>query len=80
MFDHTDDYEWEDYDTRERRLKEEDDKYLKEFKNSMVKAGLSKKTIQKHMYNIEFFLHDYLIGYTDDGTMQSGLHEVDSFP
>jgi site-specific recombinase XerD len=74
-----------DYDTQVEEIKKLNAPILREFQESLEKAGLSKKTVKSHVDNIDFFA-EYLVYYdplqrldeTDDGDVSSFL--VDWFP
>ena len=56
-------YESIGYDEYERLCKlreEENDRYLDEFYDDLVKAGLKEKTVSKHIDNLNFYLNTYL--------------------
>ena len=61
-----------------KKILSEDEKYLDEFQLSMEQKGLSKKTIQKHLSNVAFFLEDYLLYYEAE-LKQEGVHLISSF-
>ena len=63
------------YENVEKRNKE----YLKMFEKELKESGLSRKTINKHLDNIDLFLNDYLINYMEDAEIDSCLLAVNDF-
>jgi len=51
---------------------------LGEFDNWLSTSGLSKKTIENHVSNIEFYINDYLL-YEDAIKAKDGVNEVQMF-
>lgn len=76
MADEYDDYD--DYDEACERMQEKNKEYLKIFDESLTKAGLSDKTINRHLSNIDFYLNTYLLTY-DVHPMEDGCTLVDDF-
>ena len=67
-----------DYEQMVERNREDNERYLASFETSLVSSGLSRKTVNKHLSNVEFYLNDYL-NYRDAATMQEGVHRVGGF-
>lgn len=60
----TDDDKTDDYKTYEQkceRIKKENTGYLAEFRNSLESSGLSNKTIERHIGNVDFFLNTFML-------------------
>ena len=70
-----------DYDEYEKAcetIRQENAALLEEFKNHLASKGLSQKTINCHMSNVDFYINDYLL-YDDVRTMADGVSRVDDF-
>ena len=53
-----------DYDEFEKeckKIKKENEEYLKLFEEELTAAGLSSKTIRNHIFNVDFFINDYML-------------------
>lgn len=61
------------------KIHEENQKYLDLFKESMKEEGLSEKVIKRHMFNVEFYLNDYLSYYEEPFKMEEGIKKMDYF-
>ena len=70
-----------DYDEHERLAKEQKSKnetYLEVFKEELVEAGLKEKTIQNHLFNVDFYINEYLLRF-ETNKMEDGCgYEFDS--
>lgn len=55
--------DYEEYECECERVKEENKPYLEMFEASLEEAGLSNKTIRRHVTNIDFYLNVYLLRY-----------------
>lgn len=62
-----------------KQIKTQNKKLLKEFENILIKQLLTKKTIEKHLDNIDFFINDYLLYYDDLFEAKDGIWSVDDF-
>ena len=68
-------------DNYEKRLEENEkrnQKFIEEFEFWLNEKGLVKKTIRKHLSNIDLYLNGYLT-YMDINKMEDGINEFDSF-
>ena len=70
------DYEKIEVECDKERVKNE--KLLKEFSNWLKKSNLTKKTIDKHTTNIDFYINEYLLNY-DVIEAKNGIDEIDLF-
>ena len=71
----------EDYKEWEKKVEENrkrNEKFIKEFKDWLEEKDLVKKTINKHINNIELYLNEYL-NYYDITSMEEGINEVYSY-
>ena len=53
-------------------------KYLNAFENYLKNQGLTTKTINKHLSNVDFYLNDYL-NYYDIIKMEDGVSEINMY-
>lgn len=70
--------EYEEYEKKVNEIKERNNEYLELFEKDMIKEGLSKKTISKHLWNVDFFINDFL-NYYDPREMEDGCYYVSEF-
>lgn len=74
---------YEEYEERVRINKKKNEQYLQEFSKYLENEGLSVKTINKHINNVEFYINTYLNNYepTDmrDGCIGIGMYLGDWF-
>lgn len=52
--------------------------YLEIFEKWLQDKGLSKKTIDNHLFNAKFYINDFLYGYFEEDVIQ-GCYEVNRF-
>ena len=52
--------EWEEYLKKSKANEERNEPFLKMFKDDLTEAGLSEKTIRRHVNNAHFYLNVYL--------------------
>ncbi|MCD7840155.1 MAG: hypothetical protein LUG46_05940 [Erysipelotrichaceae bacterium] len=70
--------DFEEHERLANEIRKENEKYLDLFEQSLIDAGLVKKTIRKHMNNINFYLNDFLL-YYEPYKMEFGCYKVDEF-
>ncbi|MCI5140388.1 MAG: recombinase [Candidatus Electrothrix sp. ATG1] len=71
----------DDYEKYERdceKIRKANEKLLDEFETWLKAAGLSKKTINKHVGNLDFYLNEYLL-YEDAIEAKDGAGDVGMF-
>lgn len=68
----------EDYELKIEQNKIRNKKYINEFKDWLDNKNLVKKTIDKHLSNVDLYINDYL-NYYDITKMEDGIHSVYSF-
>jgi len=56
----------------------ENQQYMKIFEDYMIKEGLTKRTMRKHMYNIDMFLECYMT-YEMPYHMREGCYSVNAY-
>ena len=52
---------YEEYERACEERRAENEGYLNEFEEWLIAAGLSDKTIQRHLSNVDFFINTYLL-------------------
>ena len=70
-----------DYDLYEKQcdeMREENEKYLEIFEKEMKNSGLTERTIDKHIGNIDFYINVYLLR-EEVRTMDQGCYYADMF-
>ena len=70
-----------DYDEWEEKCKKfrlQNEGHLKIFEKYLVKDGLSKRTIQKHIAHADTYINDYLL-YYDAVSMEDGIADIFEF-
>ena len=70
------DWDLKDYDEKCDTIREENEKYLDIFEKDL--AGLSPKTVRKHLGNVDLFINDYLL-LEDVIRMDEGIDQIDDF-
>jgi len=63
--------------TKKNKIREDNDVYLAGFENWLNNKGLSKKTVNTHMSNVEFYINEYLCYVALD--VSHGTHEINGF-
>ncbi len=67
---------YEEYERKCQKIRKKNELLLDEFAKWLGEKGLAKKTIDKHLYNVDFYINDFLLyeeaneaktGYTDVG-------------
>lgn len=71
-----DDYDL--YDKKCKVIRKENERLLIEFAVSLHSSGLSKKTIENHVSNIDFYVNDYLL-YEDAIEAKDGAISIGDF-
>lgn len=72
------DVDYEAYERACEKRRTENDAYLDEFEAWLDAAGLSDKTISRHIRNVDFFLNTYLLR-EDAYSMEEGCGRMDDF-
>lgn len=68
----------EDFEFKIEENKKRNKKYINEFENWLNEKKLVKKTIRKHLNNIDLYINDYL-NYYDVTEMEDGINCIHSF-
>lgn len=67
-----------DYENKVEKNKLRNEKYINEFEEWLKEKGLVKKTIRKHLNNINLYINEYL-NYYEITKMEEGIDQVYSF-
>ncbi len=67
-----------DYDKKVEENRKRNEKYMKGFELWLNEKGLAKKTIRKHLSNVDLYINDYL-NYYDITLVEEGMSSVYSF-
>lgn len=70
--------DYEEYERACERIRKDNATYLDAFRADLGNAGLSSKTIERHVENIDFFLNTYMLTY-EANPMPEGVGMVGSF-
>ena len=68
----------DDYDDQCKTIKAANKRILGDFQADLKSSGLSKKTIDNHLSNIDFYINEYLL-YEEATDAKSGITAVDTF-
>lgn len=67
-----------DYEIKVEENRKRNEKYIKEFEEWLNEKGLVKKTIRRHLSNVDLYINDYL-NYYDVTKVEDGISSVHSF-
>jgi len=70
--------EYEKYEIECRKLQDENEVLLAEFKDWLVEKGLGAKTIEKHVSNVGIYINQFLL-HTDPIAAKNGAVEIGMF-
>lgn len=70
--------DYEKYEGECKMIRKNNERLLSEFEVWLKSSGLSKKTIEKHLSNIEFYVSEYLL-YEDATEAKDGVNVVGMF-
>jgi len=68
----------EKYEEDCKKIRKANERILNEFEVLLKSSGLSQKTINNHVSNIDFYINEYLL-YEDTTTAKDGIHAVGMF-
>jgi site-specific recombinase XerD len=72
------DFDYETYEKERDAIREINELHLTGFEKWLRSSGLSKKTIEKHISNIDFYINEFLC-YYDAEDVQQGCYRVGQF-
>ncbi len=70
--------DYEKYEEDCNKIRKSNERQLNEFEAWLKSSGLSKKTINNHVSNIDFYINEYLL-YEESTEAKDGLHAVGMF-
>lgn len=70
--------EYEKYEAKCEKIREDNNELILLFRKQLVEDGLSERTIERHIGNIEFYINDYLLR-SDAYPMEYGTSEISLF-
>lgn len=70
--------EFEDRESECEAIRKQNAAYLEEFRQSLEAAGLSKKTINNHVENADFYIDEFLLHY-EPQTAKDGITDIGWF-
>ncbi len=70
--------DYEKYQAECKKIKKANKGLLNEFEEWLKTSGLTKKTIDNHLANIDFYVNEYLL-YYDATEAKDGIHAVGEF-
>lgn len=70
--------EYKQYEEKCKRIRKVNEGLLIDFEVSLKSSGLSKSTIDKHIYNVSFYINEFLL-YEDAVEAKDGVHSVSMF-
>jgi len=70
--------EYVQYESDCRKIKTENQHLIDDFQRWLKSKKLSEKTIGKHVYNVDFYINDFLL-YEEPLRPHEGINKIDSF-
>lgn len=70
--------EYEKIETERNKIRKQNEKVLEEFQQWLVNKGLSDKTIKQHVFNVDFYINEFLL-FDDLDKPEEGVYNVDMF-
>jgi len=72
------DSDYETYEEKTEEIQKNNDSYLEGFGEHLEAQGLSKKTINRHLKEVNFYINTFLL-YYDDIEAKQGCYMIDEF-
>jgi hypothetical protein len=70
--------EYKKYEAACKKIRQTNEGLISDFEASLKASGLSKATIDKHVYNVSFYINEFLL-YEDAVEAKEGVHSVSMF-
>jgi hypothetical protein len=70
--------DYEKYEAACKKIRHANEGLINDFAASLKSAGLAKATIDKHVYNVAFYINEFLL-YEDAVEAREGVHSVSTF-
>lgn len=71
-------FDYENYEEACKKIQQENETYLEMFEADLIAAGLSEKTISRHLQNVDFYINTFLLR-EEPLNMTDGTLYLDSF-
>ena len=71
-------FDYEQYEKECDRIRKENEEYMSLFKSDLEKSGLSPKTIDRHLSNVDFYINEYVLR-EEPCPMSDGVSMLDMF-
>lgn len=71
-------FDYEDYEKTRKLIRKKNEEYLDLFESALTNSGLSKKTIIRHLRNVDFYINFFLLN-EEPMHMQAGTHSLGFF-
>jgi len=72
------DYDYSEYERMCEEIRNKNKEYLAGFVEHLQEKGLKDKTIDNHVFNVDFYINSFLLRY-DALEAKEGCHKVDGF-
>jgi site-specific recombinase XerD len=72
-------YDYKALERREKEIQKENEKHLVGFEKWLREKGLSQKTINTHVSNVDFYINNYLCYYPDMYDAKQGIRHINGF-
>ena len=70
--------DYEKYEVACKKIRHTNEGLINDFAERMKAEGLSKSTIDKHVYNVAFYINEFLL-YEDAVEAREGIHSISMF-
>ena len=71
-------FDYEKYEEECEKIRQENEEYLRLFREYLIQCGLSDNTIKRHMRNADFYINTFML-YEDANRMPLGVSSIDMF-
>lgn len=71
-------FDYEEYEKECDRIRKDNGELLSLFESDLTNAGLSSKTIRRHLSNVDFYINEYLLR-EEPLTIEYGTAKLDTF-
>lgn len=71
-------FDYKEYEKECDRIRKDNDELLSLFEDDLTNAGLSSKTIRRHLSNVDFYINEYLLR-EEPLTIEYGTAKLDTF-
>lgn len=71
-------FDYEEYEKECDRIRKDNGELLSLFEDDLTNAGLSSKTIRRHLSNVDFYINEYLL-LEEPLTIEYGTAKLDTF-